>query len=334
MKQALLSCFIGLLCLGQTLYAQHPYIPVPEDSTFWISVHEDWDEAGDGQHGFNYLIWYADGKDTIVNGIRYFCYFGDLPPLSHYGNWSAIFGYWFRQDTIEKKIWMVSDESGPYEDLLYDFSLHTGDTLSDTTQFYFYICRPYKFWVDHIDSVYFPDNTWRYRWFIESNYGPDWGRPPAEVIQIEGMGYTTDFEQSPMAAFTTSPGHTYQITCFRHNSLWLYERPNPWNADCDTLMDHNVAAVGINEPVSELNLPLLYPNPAASGGKIYLNSYAGKSGVPHTVTAYSLDGQQVLHKLVQPGQSFTLPYLPPGLYFFSVCNDKAQIISKQKIRIR
>jgi len=137
-----------------------------------------------------------------------------------------------------------------------------------------------------------------------------------------------------MAAFTISPGHTYQITCFRHNSLWLYEQPNPWNADCDTLMDHNVAAVGIKEPVSELNLPLLYPNPAASGGKMYLNSYAGKSMSLHTIIAYNVDGRQIFKQQTRPGQSFAIPYLTPGLYYFIVYNDQQKPVTKQKIMIR
>jgi hypothetical protein len=242
---------------------------------------------------------------------------------------------WFRQDTVAKKVWAIIDKTHLDEKLIYDFSLQKGDTISDSTDRWYHRWLPYKFWVADVDSIYFPDGTWRHRWFIESNFGPDWGRPPAEVVQIEGMGYTTDFEQDPLFFYEPLIGYTYQITCFRHKSLWLYTEPNPWNADCDSMMDRYQGDLGIHDPISnELNLPLLYPNPAASGGMMTLNSFAGKTWELHTVMAYNSLGKLVLKKQLKPGQSFVLPYLSSGLYFFTVKNSEQKTICTQKISIR
>ena len=341
-RLSILMLFLTYVC--PTSRAQHPYIPIPEDSAFWISVEEYWhedDPSWQGGHTFSYLVNYTDGQDTVVNGVRYFCYFLDVPPLIHYGNTSVMQADWFRQDTIAKTVWEVWVKAdfvtgNPKERLLYDFSLQKGDTLTDTTQWIFHRWLPYKFWVDDVDSIYFPDGTWRYRWFIKSNFGPDWGRPAAEVVQIEGMGYTTDFRQDPLFFYEPVIGYTYQVTCFRHNDLWLYTTSNPWNADCDTLIDHNILDdLGIHDPpVTELNLPLLYPNPAVTGGRLTLNSLAGPPGEKHTIIAYSITGKLVLKKTIMPGQTLMLPGLSPGLYFFMVENEKQKAVCKQKIRIQ
>lgn len=339
MKHFILFPIIAVLLLltGSNLRAQHPYIPIPEDSAFWISVEENWHEAEPGwqEHTFSYAIWYTDGKDTIVNGKRYFGYTGEIPPIQHYGDWSMHEEDWFRQDTIAKKVWKESGQPGSYEYLQYDFSLQKGDTITDTNQRIFYRWLPYKFWVANVDSIYFPNGTWHYRWFIKGNFGPDWGRPPAEVVQIEGMGYTTDFQQDPLYFYEPLIGYTYQITCFRHKSLWLYTAPNPWNADCDSMMVHYLGDLGIHESAkNELNLPLLYPNPATSGGMLNLNRFAGKTWKLYTITAYNSLGRLVLKKQLKPGQSFTLPYISPGLYFFIIKNSKQKTIWKQKISIQ
>lgn len=329
-----LFCF---LLIGSKVKAQHPYIPIPQDSAFWISVVEDWHEGeGATQHTFSYIVNYTDGKDTLINGKWYFGYNGDIPPLIHYGNTPIDLEDWFRQDTLTKKVWKVYDQSGPDEYLLYDFSLQKGDTINDTTQFIFNRWLPYKFWVADMDSVYFPDGTWRNRWFIESNFGPDWGRPAAEVVQIEGMGYTTDFEQDPLYFYEPMIGNTYQVTCFRHNSLWLYTKLNPWNADCDSLIDHNILqGLGIQSPSkSELKLPLLYPNPVRSGGMMTLNSLAGSISEIHTVQVYNNMGILIWNTKLTPGQSFYLPNCSPGIYYFKVENEKQKLVYQQKISIQ
>lgn len=337
-KLFLFIATFGLLLSSSTQsHAQHHYIPIPEDSAFWISVKEDWHESDHTHHHtFSYMVNYTDGQDTIVNGKRYFGYYGQRPPENLYGNLPMAHEDWFRQDTIAKKVWKVDDKAAPdyHQFLLYDFSLQKGDTLTDTNLFYFARWQPYKFWVADVDSVYFPDSTWRYRWFIKGNFGPDWGRPLAEVVQIEGMGYTTDLRHDPLFNYEMLIGETYQITCFRHNSLWLYSAPNPWNADCDSMMARYPGDLGIHDPISnDLNLPLLYPNPIMPGGTLTLNSFAGKAWEMHTITAYNSLGQLVLSRQLKPGRSFVLPLLPASLYYFRLQNADGKIIYTQKISI-
>src|SRR5690606_18947705 len=166
----LLFCFFS-----KTIQAQHRYIPIPEDSVLWIVVDENWHESDPSNppHTFTYEVRWFEGKDTVVNNTRYTCLYGggniDMPPT--YGNPAS--GFWVRQDTASKKIWRVYDKGippnyVPFEHLIYDFSLQVGDTFNDPSHEYFgaYL-NPHKAWIDAIDSVYWADGTWRYRWFIK-----------------------------------------------------------------------------------------------------------------------------------------------------------------------
>ena len=340
MKRLLITTAFALLFSGGNMvHAQHQYIPIPVDSAFWIKTIRYWESPG-----YRYFIDYTDGVDTVVAGNLYNGYALDWPGLAHYGSLFAFQEDWFRQDTIAKKVWMVTDKANPSdhlprEVLQYDFSLHVGDTITDTTQRIFYSRRPYKFWVADMDSVYLADNLWHYRWFIKSDYGPDWGLPAAELVQIEGMGYTTGFMDDPLYIYDVWVGQSVKVSCFQHNGLWLFSQPNPWHADCDTMLDHDLGTidlgVGIRTPdMNELNRPLLYPNPINSGGRLTLNSFAGKTAEKYWVLAFTPLGKEAFRKQLRPGQSFSVPHLPVGMYFFKIADSKGKAIYGTKIFIQ
>lgn len=317
-------------------HAQHHYIPIPGDSAFWIKTVRFWESPG-----YRYFVNYTDGVDTVVAGNRYQGYSLDYPGGHYYGTLPAAGESWFRQDTTAKKVWRIIDKATPesHKELQYDFSIQVGDTLTDTTQYIFYSRRPYKFWVADMDSVYLADNLWHYRWFIKSDYGPDWGLPAANLVQIEGMGYTTGFMDDPLYIYDVWVGESVDISCFQHNGLWLFSQPNPWHADCDTMISRDLGdidlGVGIKVPdMNELNRPLLYPNPAASGGRLTLNSFAGKASEKYWVLVFNPLGNEVFRKQLQPGQSFSLPYLPEGMYFFKIADSKRKAIYNTKIFIK
>jgi len=335
-KKNLLILFC--VTIAQLSSAQHQYIPIPEDSVTWVIVDEDWHEGvpGPPPHTFSYRIYRTEGKDTIINSKRYFGGFmwdNSFMPPPPAGTTPVYFGDWLRQDTAAKKIWFVRDHWLMIEELIYDFSLKVGDTITDINHYYFTQgITPYKAWVDQIDSVFWQDGTWRYRWFIRSNYGPAWGAPPALAIQIEGMGYTTDIRNNPFLKYGPLVSKTSEVTCFRLKNQWLYTKPNPWNADCNVMITKDV--LGIDNPnINELEHPLLYPNPLGVDGRLTLSGYSGRNDELLTINAYNTSGKLALSAVLQPGKQIHLAEysFSPGLYFFFVVDKNHHLIHKQKI---
>lgn len=323
---------------------QHTYIPIPEDSAVWITVREDWKEGipGNPPHTFNYYVSRTEGIDTIIQGRRYFCLFGKFSdnamPLPPPGNQPARDAIWLHQDTLAKKVRTVRNKANPIgtEVILYDFSLQAGDTITDTNHIYLnYGIKPYKAWVDAMDSIYWQDGSWRYRWFIKSNYGPVWGSPSAKAVIIEGMGYTTEPTENPFYRYIGVVGLTYEMTCFQVKNQWLYHQPNPWNFDCDSMLSRDLV-VGINEaPPNDLEQPLLYPNPVPSDGILTLNTYTHRPNENITIKAYDITGKLKLTSRMRPGERIQLSQysVQPGVYMFQLFDSKNNLFHSMKIII-
>ncbi len=333
-----LKFIVAFIFFFNKTYAQHNYIPIPVDSAVWITEEEVWNEGSwpPLPHNFLYTVGLMQGVDTIVNGKKYYSYVGEFLPaqLPIISKFPAIDGHWIRQDTVNKKVYYLRTVSPPFnEELLYDFSLKKGDTINDLNSSYFspQQLSPYKAWVDKVDSVYWADGTWRYRWSIKCKYGN--GNQIAEAIQIEGMGYVTNFLDNPLSGYQTPVGYTWKILCFGVKGNWLYHINNKWNADCDTLSVKNVLPVKI-EDISNANdsKPLLFPNPVNCNGSLKLNSYEYPDK-ELTITAFDIWGRQVLSGKMLSGISIDLkPYtLTPGLYFFFIRSAANKDIYKQSI---
>jgi hypothetical protein len=339
-QRSLVTLFVLLLSSSTKTKAQHAYIPIQEDSVLWITVREDWHEGEPGPppHTFDYLIAMLEGKDTLFNGKRYLRLLWKYPsfglPLPVGYNYT---GEWIRQDTVAKKVWYMRNKVFPYsEEVLYDFSLQVGDTITDTLNGYFSPNRlyPYKAWVDNIDSVYWTDGRWHNRWFINSDYGPAWFSPPAQAVQIEGMGYTTDFLDDPLLRYHPLVATTLQVVCFRANGQWLYEQPNPWNADCDSMLVKNV--LGINDITADLEKPLLYPNPVNRNGALHLNNYLGNNKDRYRLSVYEADGKEILSIPASPGMIVDLSRynIHQGLHLVRLTDTKGQTVLQEKIIVQ
>lgn len=330
--------FLFIFAASIRCCGQHQYIPILKDSALWLTEKENWHE-GDNPlppHTFTYTAGWTEGKDTFVNGKYYDCYIGEaslMPPVI--GQATGYDGDWIREDTINKKIWFVRTKSHPEkEELLYDFSLQTGDTITDTNSSYFSPNRlyPYKAWVDQIDSVHWADGSWRYRWWIKSEYGPIWD--PAHTIQIEGMGYINNFLDDPFLEFHPLVASTNRVVCYAEKGQWLYEQANHWNADCDSMLSHNIAmGVGAINPY-ELEKALVYPNPVISGEALHISSYAGATNERCQLSIFNAEGQKVFVKTVVPGEQIPTPNIVPGPYFLILNNSKAQRIISEGLMVR
>lgn len=224
-----------------------------------------------------------------------------------------------------------------WEKLAYDFSLQVGDSLVDTQSLsynpnYFF----YKAWINAMDSVYWIDGTWRYRWHVLTNNGPYPGGIFANTMYIEGMGYLDGiFLDHPMQDFEFPRTVTQKVVCFKTKDLWLYEQPNPWNADCDSMILKDMVPLGIESLVHELSLPALYPSPVTNGGELHFNRHGGVPGQLYQLNAYDLSGRQIWTQSVMPGTAISIPYhLNAGLYLFRVTDARHQTVAQQKILIQ
>ena len=179
-----------------------------------------------------------------------------------------------------------------------------------------------------MDSVLWMDGNWHYRWWIKSDYGPAFNH--AHTIQIEGMGYINNFLDDPFLEFHPLIAFTKSVICFKVKSQWLYEQPNHWNEDCDSLITKDVLNAS-ELRTNELSLPMLYPNPVTNDGSIHLNYYAGNSNNSYHISAFNGLGKKVLSINQKPGTSIDLSNykLVSGIYFFIVESGQRRLFCEK-----
>lgn len=118
----LLCCIFSHLCAAQT------YIPFDFDNGFW------YEEYHDMQFERSYYNYFTDG-DTIINGISYHqLYKKNKHTYSYNGSstfWNyslALFGF-IREDNNKRIYYKRTFNTSP-EELLYDFNITLGDTIT------------------------------------------------------------------------------------------------------------------------------------------------------------------------------------------------------------
>ena len=109
----LLFLFTALLCLNATKIKAQSYHKFLNQSSWYQSVNP----------GFGFPIsyfYYNQTNDTVINSTIYskIIALGNTPNL-----------FFVREDTIAKKVFILADTVNAPEVILYDYSLHLGDTL-------------------------------------------------------------------------------------------------------------------------------------------------------------------------------------------------------------
>ncbi len=194
---------------GQT-FVYHPF---PDSSAIWnissiqscsITSFDWW------THSYSYHIT----NDTLINGIVY--HMLEVPSevivtnggCGINGSWT-IPGHYagsIRQDILNKKVFIIPPASIT-EELLYDFDLQVGDTVTGFTQSF---ASPNDV-VNSIDSILIGGN-YRKRWNINSLHS---------ISIIEGIGSTYGLlELSPGNAIIDAYDAT--LSCFSNNGITLY----------------------------------------------------------------------------------------------------------------
>ncbi len=110
-----------------------------------------------------------------------------------------------RQDTTNRKVFFIPPSNNT-EELLYDFTMQVGDTVSGYTETQ---AMPPDI-VQSVDSV-LVGNTYRKRWNINTCYG---------ITFIEGIGSTFGLIERSPGCIADAGG--YIITCFQQNGSIFY----------------------------------------------------------------------------------------------------------------
>jgi hypothetical protein len=213
----LISALFTLSSLAQ----QPVYFPFPESNAQW-NMHML--QMGWPPLEKNYSIIISG--DTLINGLLY----QKLTIVNPAWYKGAI-----RQDTVNRKVFIIPPAAAT-EELLYDFTMHVGDTVKGYIENYLNT----KDIVENIDTV-LVGNNYRKRWKINSGYN---------IYFIEGIGSTYGLvEYSPG---TMVDAADFSISCFRQNSITIYP---------DTIT--NCGLITSAKPIEIQNDQLrIYPNPS------------------------------------------------------------------------
>ena len=302
MKKIILVLFFSTLFLNSNSQSWI-YHPFPDTNAFW------------GDRGWNiynqYLCYntrFGINGDTIINAMNYkkiySLYDSTLTnPKSHY--YAAI-----REQN--KRVYTVVD---PFpEDLLYDFNLSLGDTLTQHVSLIMGTVDTFSRVVTQIDSILLLDGTYRKRWTFY----------PASQISnyssvVEGIGsITAEGLFQPLMNTTILNGNNYNFECFKQNDTAFYvDNPACNHCFCTLLTD-------IKKIKEQENL-LFFPNSLFSSSSILLNAQLNDA----EVIIYDMLGKEIMKKkLTGNRMEIEKGNLESGVYFVKVSTEERLWVGK------
>jgi hypothetical protein len=289
------SLFLGTVVQGQN----DLYYPLPESNAIWNFHYYAWC-GGPNNADEQYSITIAG--DTSINNQTYKKLW--IPSiLSHtVGICPGVEpGYKgaFRQDTTAKKVYYMPPLEN-IEQLLFDFNLAVGDTVTGYTQ----LTAQHPDVVLSIDSVLI-GNTFRHRWNINNEY---------DISIIEGVGSTYGLvEQSPGGYIITEEG--FEFNCFSHFGVTLY----PDTLDiCDS--------ISIIKPLKIIpDIIKILPNPSSGNFTVNLsrNDWV-------MLNIYDLTGKIIRTRNIKGVTGIQIEGIENGMYIVEVC-DKNRNKTREKI---
>jgi hypothetical protein len=279
-----------------------------------IQPNKFWDIFCDNGFFYEYISKiYFTGNDTIIDGKQYslsksYPYQqinpGPLIPPFVIDSISYQTGFYLREDTIEKKVYIYNTSTPVGDQLMYDFSLNVGDTLmsdfnigGDGTHLV----------LISIDSVVLQSGEFRRKF----NYQDPMTR--REGNYIEGIGGSQGIYLPIIPAFEQS--YSYGYFCVNQDDVDL------WGDQC------NWYFVGTEKLTTNFIIKI-YPNPASETIEIevplkYLNQ---------DFQLYTIDG--VLVKTIRlqfQNTRVALHGLNPGIYLYKIGDDSNICIGKLTI---
>ncbi|MDR0619026.1 MAG: T9SS type A sorting domain-containing protein [Bacteroidales bacterium] len=206
---------LALMIFAFVLQGQeYSYIPYVQEGSIWSYVYRS--RSGIGQNDYtSYFTQYEIKGDTCINSDCYKKLFRGCPQNQQY--YGAL-------RELDKRVYFF-EKGSDSEELIYDFSLKTGDT--------FLICTditPHTIVVSDIDSVQI-NGGFRKRFYFKDGFGG---------IQIEGIGSIFDFRE--LCGITSEDAY-YNLNYKKENGETVYYSTEVWftENDCGTQQEYDNA---------------------------------------------------------------------------------------------
>lgn len=310
-----LPLLLALIFLNGS-WAQIAYRPIPETDATWIQA--EFLYGGFHEHETVTSAVYTLG-DTLINGQAYirFGSHGTRDWIDGYGSQNQTSGGGpipyetgcFRQDTIQKKVYLWNNTSQS-DELLYDFgSLVIGQPYPETTTNLNYP----NLMVLAQDSVQLIDGNYYKRWVLGTDSSDS-----AYVSVIEGVGGTSGFN-TPIHPVFEQESH---LLCHKVGTQHIYEDwqtsiiPPEYSEDCSKTLSL--------EPQTALSL-VVFPNPGST-----FVSVQSTEAIEY-LEIYNLNGQS-LFSLENLNNSNTLNLdlnnLEQGTYLLKVVMSNGDTITQ------
>jgi hypothetical protein len=281
---------------GSTVLAQTTtYHPFPDSNAIW-NIYSLLYGIGYYEEFYTIMI----SGDTVINSSNYHKL--NIPYIQTSGKSGELknsLGYngAIREDEVNRKIYFVPPQENT-EQLLYDFTLQVGDTVSGYIETYAYP----KDVVYSIDSVLVGDN-YRKRWNINLSYG---------ISLVEGMGSTYGLIEKSPGQIVDAPD--ISITCFKQNGNTLYPDTT---TNCDII-------TSLKSPIKDADLIKIYPNPSNGSINIELDQSLKVKGLKIT----DMIGNIMLQRERDFSGNLDVN-LPAGIFLLSLTtNENKNIIKK------
>jgi hypothetical protein len=287
MKKHLL--LLSLLIIGLNDYSQD-YHKLIRTGAYWDQytvVLPEWCYTTITRYSFTNI-------DTVLGGHTYRinkCY-----PFKAISSWpmcppfvidtiSFISGSFFREDTINRKVYKYCPDCQQKDELFYDFSLSVGDTLKSEEQTLY--GEPLV--LTSIDTVTLLNGEKR------KQYG--FANSPATINYVESIGGDQGLDVSIVPGFEWYGG----FLCLSQNGI------NLWGRSCDNYF------VGMNE--KNTDEVKIYPNPAHEIVNIHLPGDIQNA----EFTILDTRGNEIVAvKLNQQMNVLSISQIVPGFYIYKI----------------
>jgi hypothetical protein len=301
MKKLLL--FILLFCITQSNNAQtNVYHPFPDSSAFW---NEEAHWSNGTTNIYNPEIEFFGG-DTTISAVHYKKIIANG---YEYGpsiccNYTNKYLGALREDTLQKKVFFHPIASTASETVIYDFSLHVGDTLAPS-----YISQANNY-VSSIDSILIGAS---YRKKFNISLLPV-NSSSSYVALIEGVGSTFGL----LAQLTPSFEDGTTLNCFSQNNVTLY----PAGTDSCS------STVAIQKIYGNQSNITIYPNPAQNNFTIEPNNTEKQ-----TLQVFDVSCKLVLTQTIMGTTNIDAGMLAQGVYNVNITGSNG-VINKRLVVVR
>jgi hypothetical protein len=247
----------------------------------FISENKQWNVFLNSFGGLSTEIFSING-DSSINNVSYKKIYVSYDSLKHWQYQGLL-----REDSSQ--VYFVGMDS--VESLLYDFSLHSGDSVWVKNVFCYH--NQVGLHVDSVDTIIINGKSHKRLFMNGGGYLEEW---ISDIGSSSGPLYSS-FMQSIVCPY-------WQLGCYYENDKLVYSNPQFSNCFYTTIMQGSLE--------TELTL---YPNPADN--LLHIESRKHKLDM---IRIYDLQGKQLIQSTQNP---IDISFLTPGIYFVLIrINDK------------